>query len=564
MALISVTISGNAAPLKKSLDDAESKFGKFGGAFTKLGVAAAAGVGALAAGIGLAAKAAAEDQKSFELMEVAIRNVTGATEEHIAEVDKQLGKMSLATGIADDKLRPAFAALTRGTRDIERATKDFSIVLDVSTALGMDQTVVAEALAKGYEGNMKALAQLSPELKTMIKDGADMNDVLDVLSANFGGATAAAADTFSGKLDRLKVFSSELVEQLGYYFLPILTSIAEFIVKEVVPAFQSLVEKYGPALAAIFQKIADFISDRVVPVLRDKLIPFIQLTAEFIGEELIPIIRDVALVVFDKFRKIFEIVSEKVQENSDNIQKYVGYLRDLGKFVTTYIVPILTKTLAVAFDVVAAAIGPLLDIIFTLMGVLGTLGSFLVKVAGFVVRTFEGMINGVISGVNLAIRALNLLPGVSIGEIGAVSFSGGDFGSAPVAPTRSGTPDVSGVTDSFDRSGAGRMITPSVPTVVAPTIAAASGGGRGSGGGGGGVAPQGFGSLPGGGSQNLRLDFATGQFVPFADERQRTLPDVVNITINTVTTDGEFPNKVAEALQQYNLVSGPLDVQIAA
>ena len=30
------------------------------------------------------------------------------------------------------------------------------------------------------------------------------------------------------------------------------------------------------------------------------------------------------------------------------------------------------------------------------------------------------------------------------------------------------------------------------------------------------------------------------------------------------TTDGEFPNKVAEALQQYNLVSGPLDVQIAA
>ncbi len=40
--------------------------------------------------------------------------------------------------------------------------------------------------------------------------------------------------------------------------------------------------------------------------------------------------------------------------------------------------------------------------------------------------------------------------------------------------------------------------------------------------------------------------------------------NVINITVNTVTTDGEFPNKVAEALQQYNLYNGPLDVQIAA
>ena len=107
------------------------------------------------------------------------------------------------------------------------------------------------------------------------------------------------------------------------------------------------------------------------------------------------------------------------------------------------------------------------------------------------------------------------------------------------------------------------MITPSVPTVVAPTIAAASGGGGG-GRGGGGVTPQGFGSLPGGGSQNLRLDFATGQFVPFADERQRQLPDTVNITVNTVSADANLPNLIVEALQQYNLVSGPLDVQIAA
>ena len=62
MALISVTISGNAAPLKKSLDDAENKFGKFGGAFTKLGVAAAAQAsGDVSQGVGTGGRVAFPD-----------------------------------------------------------------------------------------------------------------------------------------------------------------------------------------------------------------------------------------------------------------------------------------------------------------------------------------------------------------------------------------------------------------------------------------------------------------------------------------------------------------------
>ena len=39
---------------------------------------------------------------------------------------------------------------------------------------------------------------------------------------------------------------------------------------------------------------------------------------------------------------------------------------------------------------------------------------------------------------------------------------------------------------------------------------------------------------------------------------------VVNITVNTVSADANLPNLIVEALQTYNLVSGPVDVQIAA
>ena len=37
----------------------------------------------------------------------------------------------------------------------------------------------------------------------------------------------------------------------------------------------------------------------------------------------------------------------------------------------------------------------------------------------------------------------------------------------------------------------------------------------------------------------------------------------VSITVNTVSADANLPNLIVDALQQYNLVSGPLDVQIA-
>ena len=38
---------------------------------------------------------------------------------------------------------------------------------------------------------------------------------------------------------------------------------------------------------------------------------------------------------------------------------------------------------------------------------------------------------------------------------------------------------------------------------------------------------------------------------------------VNNITVNTVSADANLPNLIVEALQTYNLTSGPVDVTIA-
>jgi phage-related protein len=563
MALISVTISGNAAPLKKEIDSAEGMLGKFGGSIAKFGAVAAAGMGAVAAGIGFAAKAAAEDQQSFAQLETALRNVTGATHDQIKAVDDQIAAMSLATGVADDQLRPAFAALTRGTRDIAESTEQMGLVLDISTALQMDATTVADALAKGYEGNTKALKSLSPEMAAMIKEGAGMDEILSQLSANFGGAAAANADTFAGQVSRLKVFLSELVEQIGYYVLPVLSKIAEFIVKDVVPAFQRIIERYGPALAEIFQKIADFIGEKVVPVMRDQLIPFISDLAQFIGEKLVPVIRDVALKVFDGLRKIFEIVTEKIADNRENIGKLVEFFRTLATFVAEKVAPVLTRVLGVAFDVVAKAIGPVIDVVFDLIGAFSELGKFLLKIAGFVLDTLGSMVNGFIDIINKAIDAANKVnPFADIPNVPKVSIGGGISGTAPTAPSGTG-----GGTSGPDRVE--RMIPPSdLPDFTIPSVlpSGSSGGGGGKGGKVGlpvidttgqiAILPstEVFGAAGGGGfgaamGNEALLDGMTG--------------GVVNVVVNTVSADANLPNLIVEALQTYNLTSGPIDVAIA-
>ena len=549
---ITISIVGNAGPLKKSIKEADVALDKFGQGLKKFGLAAAAGMGAVAAGIGFAAKAAAEDQKSFALMETAIRNVTGATKEHIAEVDKQLGSMSLATGIADDKLRPAFAALTRGTRDIERATKDFGIVLDVSTALGLDQTAVAEALAKGYEGNLKALAQLSPELKTMIKDGADMNQVLDVLASNFGGATATAADTFSGRMARLNVALSEIVEQIGYAVLPMLTIVAEFIADRVVPVIQEFADAFSEdglsgAIGLGVDKMLEFYNE-ASSTTKGIIATTFAVGGLYAAFKTLVFIQTVTTLVegLSTALNVATVSMAGFQTTSLGMLKVVG---------------LVIASLAISIDSLLA------DNAFAARGLMESVAKF----ANLIIASIEATFNSAIIAVNLLNKAASFLPGVEIAPISLLNFGRlrEDFGS--IGAFERGQTQTPGSNLSpgrfdpdFPRASTG---TPTIaaPTITAPPVATPSGGGGG-GGGGGGVAPQGFGSLPGGGSQNLRFDFASGQFVPFdfAAEPQRQLPDTVNITVNTVSADANLPNLIVEALQQYNLVSGPLDVQIAA
>jgi hypothetical protein len=91
--------------------------------------------------------------------------------------------------------------------------------LETAKAKGEPLEPIVKALAKAYGGNYDSLLKLVPELdKTAIKSG-DVYDATNALQKLFGGTAAEQAETFKGKIDRMKLGMGELQEAFGTGFL---------------------------------------------------------------------------------------------------------------------------------------------------------------------------------------------------------------------------------------------------------------------------------------------------------------------------------------------------------
>jgi phage-related protein len=278
---LKLSILADVDQLKKSLaqangdvDNSSSKMGEFS---KKAGLAfAAAGAAAGAYAIKLAVdgvKAAIEDEAAQIRLATALKNATGATDEMIKSVEKQILKTSLATGVADDKLRPALQRLSLSTNDVTKAQDLLNLALDISQATGKGLDSVANALGKAYDGNTAALGKLGIGLSSAELKAMSFEQTQERLSDLFGGAAAANAETFAGRLEILKVTFDEAKESVGAKLLPIIQQLVEFVVNQVVPALGKFADFFKPITDAIdknketFTEFIGFIQKYVVPVL---------------------------------------------------------------------------------------------------------------------------------------------------------------------------------------------------------------------------------------------------------------------------------------------------------
>jgi len=277
---LKLSILGDVDDLNKKLKAANGdvensatqleKFGKVAGA-AFLAAAAAAGAYALKIGVD-GVKAALADEQSQVKLASALTNATGATKAQIAATEDSIDKMARASGVADDQLRPALARLALSTNSTSKAQELLSLALDISTQTGKPLEGVANALGKAYDGNTAALGKLGVGLSSAELKAMTFTDVQRKLSDLFGGAAAKNAETYQGRMDRLKVAFDESVEAIGYRLLPILQSLIDIILNKIVPGFEKFAKLFDPIKDAIdrnkesFQALGSFIVDYIVPV----------------------------------------------------------------------------------------------------------------------------------------------------------------------------------------------------------------------------------------------------------------------------------------------------------
>jgi hypothetical protein len=246
---LKLSILADVDDLKKKLDQADkavednsskiSEFGKKAGLAFAAATAAAAAYGTKLAIDGV--KAAIQDEQAQLKLANALKSATGATQAQIAATESMILKTSLATGVADDELRPAMQRLAVSTKDVGEAQRLLALALDISKGSGKSLEEVANALGKAQDGNTTALQRLGLGLSKAELSTLSFTEVQQKLSDLYGGSAAANAETFQGKIDRLKVGFDEAKESLGTALLPQVEKFIGFLNTTGIPALNAFI-----------------------------------------------------------------------------------------------------------------------------------------------------------------------------------------------------------------------------------------------------------------------------------------------------------------------------------
>jgi hypothetical protein len=394
---LKLSILADVDNLKKNLDsgskevqtfgDKLSGFGKMAGAaFAAAGVAAAAYAGKLAID---GVKAAIEDEAAQLRLATSLKNVTGATDAQIKATEDYILKTSLATGVTDDELRPSLDRLVRSTKDVEQAQKLQTLALDIAAGTGKSLSQVSEALAKAHDGNFTALKKLGGGIDENIIKSKDFDAATLALSKTFQDQASKQADTFEGKMSRLKVAFDEGKETVGGYILTAITPMVETIVKKVIPAISAFSDDISKNLGPVFKTFFD--------------------TVKFI-----------AIPIFEGLKSIFDKVKKAIDDNSEGYSGLLKFFKAVYEFASKYLAPILGETLKLALEAVGTVVAVLITAFGKFLAIVKAVFDKIVDIVNLIKN------NPLVQGIG------NLFGGTNTSSIPTPSISASQSGGATV------------------------------------------------------------------------------------------------------------------------------------
>lgn len=424
---VKITFDADFDELKRGISGAQtevssfsSKMGKFGkmagAAFAAAGAAALAYAGTL---LVQGVKSAMEDEKAQTALATSLKNVTGATDTQIKAVEDQILKTSLLTGVTDDELRPSLSRLLRSTQDVGEAQKLQNLALDVAAGSGKSLQAVSEALAKAHDGNFAALKKLGVPLDDNIVKTKDFDAAQAALAATFGGQASAQADTFAGKMQRLKVAFDEGKETVGSYVLNGLTPLVSGLVNNVIPQIAELSSTLGEKLKPAFEGASTFLTET--------LIPAFQAIWAFLVDYVIPTVGDILVPIIQGLYGAFNKVSETIKNNEENLKPLYTLFKAVATFVRDTLAPVLGTVLKTALTVVGSVLSGLISGFSKLVGFIGDVVSGIQSIINLVrnnplVKGIGNVIDSVFGGARATGGSVSAGKSYLVGEKGAEMF----------------------------------------------------------------------------------------------------------------------------------------------
>jgi hypothetical protein len=352
---LKLSILADVDDLKKKLGQGADEVDGFGGKLEKFGKAA--GLAFAAAGVAAAAyagklaidgvKSAIEDEAAQAKLALTLKNVAGATDEAIANTETWITNMGIAFGVSDEDLRPAMERLTRATGDMGKAQQLTSLALDIAAGTGKSLELVSNALGKAYEGNTTSLGKLGIGLDKAQLKSMTLDEITVKLSDTFGGQAAAKADTFSGKMERLKLGLSEAQETIGSLILTGLTPLIENITTTVLPVLRDFINGFSgnDGLKLAFISIVDTVKSVVVPI-------------------------------FQGLKSAFDSVKKAVDENKESFTALLDFAKVLAPFFGGAL-KIAIIAIGKALEVIVNVVAEIIDGFRLLISVGSKVGNFL-------------------------------------------------------------------------------------------------------------------------------------------------------------------------------------------
>jgi len=199
----------------KGFKQAETALGKLNKNAKSLGktLGVSLGAAAVVAFGKVTVKAFMDDQKAAAQLSNTVKNLGLAFAD--TDIQKFVEKLSLATGVADDDLRPAMQKLLQTTGSVIESQKLLTTAIDISKGSSTDMATVALDLSNAFVGNNKGLKKYALGLSAAELKTASFDKVLKAFNKNFAGAAQADLGTVAGQFGLITNAAKEAEETIG-------------------------------------------------------------------------------------------------------------------------------------------------------------------------------------------------------------------------------------------------------------------------------------------------------------------------------------------------------------